>query len=68
MAEGLLIHHALGQTEGFHAFADELRAAGHSVHTPGLYRGLAFASLEEGVRHAEEIGLGEIITRGRQVR
>ena len=66
MAEVLLIHHSLGQTEGFHAFADELREAGHTVHTPDLYRGLTFASIEEGVRHAGEIGFGEIITRGRQ--
>jgi dienelactone hydrolase len=66
MAEVLLIHHALGQTEGFHAFADELREAGHTVHTPDLYRGLTFASIEAGVTHAGEIGFGEIITRGRQ--
>lgn len=66
MAEVLLIHHSLGQTEGFHAFADELREAGHTVHAPDLYRGLTFASIQEGVRHAGEIGFGEIITRGRQ--
>ena len=48
MAEVLLIHHSLGQTEGFHAFADELREAGHTVHAPDLYRGLTFASIQEG--------------------
>jgi hypothetical protein len=31
MAEVLLFHHAQGQTAGFLAFADELRAAGHVV-------------------------------------
>ena len=36
MAEVLLFHHAQGQTEGFAAFADELRQAGHTVHTPDL--------------------------------
>jgi dienelactone hydrolase len=66
MAEVLLIHHALGQTEGFHAFADELREAGHTVHAPDLYRGVTFASIEEGVSHAGEIGFGEVITRGSQ--
>jgi dienelactone hydrolase len=66
MAEVLLFHHALGQTEGFHAFADELRKAGHTVHTPDLYRGRAFASMEEGMGHVEEIGFGEIIARGRE--
>ncbi len=65
MAEVLLFHHSLGQTEGFHAFADQLRQAGHTVHTPDLYRGLAFASIDEGMRHAEEIGFGEIIARGK---
>jgi dienelactone hydrolase len=64
MAEVLLFHHALGQTEGFHAFADQLRQAGHNVHTPDLYRGRAFASIEEGMGHAEEVGFGEIIARG----
>jgi dienelactone hydrolase len=66
VAEVLLFHHALGQTEGFHAFADQLRQAGHTVHTPDLYRGLAFASIEEGLGHAEEIGFGEVIARGKQ--
>ncbi len=64
MAEVLLFHHSLGQTEGFHAFADQLRQAGHTVHTPDLYRGRAFASIDEGMGHAEEIGFGEIIARG----
>jgi dienelactone hydrolase len=65
MAEVLLMHHALGQTEGFHAFADQLREAGHIVHTPDLYRGLTFTSIEEGLGHAQEIGFGEVINRGR---
>jgi dienelactone hydrolase len=65
MAEVLLFHHALGQTDGFHAFADQLRQAGHTVHAPDLYRGLAFALIKEGMGHAEEIGFGEIIARGR---
>jgi dienelactone hydrolase len=38
----LLFHHAQGRTEGFLAFADELRDAGHTVHTPDLYEGKAF--------------------------
>jgi hypothetical protein len=36
MTELLLFHHAQGQTQGFLAFADELRAAGHVVHAPDL--------------------------------
>jgi dienelactone hydrolase len=64
MAEVLLFHHAQGQTEGFAAFADELRRAGHIVHAPDLYDGRTFPTLEEGVAYAEQIGFGEIIERG----
>jgi dienelactone hydrolase len=66
VAEVLLFHHAQGQTPGFVAFADELRAAGHTVHTPDLYDGKTFASLEEGVGHAQQVGFGEILERGEQ--
>jgi dienelactone hydrolase len=64
MAEVLLFHHALGQTAGFHAFADELRRAGHTVHTPDLFDGRTFGSIDEGVAFAGEVGFGEIIERG----
>jgi dienelactone hydrolase len=64
MAEVLLFHHAQGQTAGFEAFADELRQAGHTVHTPDLYDGRTFDSIDEGMAYVEEIGFGEIIQRG----
>lgn len=64
MAEVLLFHHAQGQTSGFLDFADELRQAGHTVHTPDLYDGRTFDTLDEGVAHAREIGFGEVIERG----
>ena len=56
MAEVLLFHHAQGQTAGFHAFADELRQAGHTVHTPDLFDGRTFDSIEAGMAYAEELG------------
>ncbi len=65
MAEILLFHHAQGQTTGFVAFADDLRAAGHVVHTPDLYDGKTFADLDEGVGHAKEVGFDTIVERGR---
>src|SRR5580765_6601041 len=65
MAEILLFHHALGQTPGFLAFADELRAAGHIVHAPDLYDGNTFTDLDEGVGYAREVGFGTIGERGR---
>ena len=64
MAEVLLFHHAQGQTAGFHAFADELRDAGHTVHTPDLYDGRTFPTLEEGIAYAGEVGFMEILERG----
>src|SRR4051812_6887277 len=65
MTELLLFHHAQGQTEGFLAFADELRAAGHVVHAPDLYDGNTFADLDEGVGYAKRVGFGTIAERGR---
>lgn len=64
MAEVVLFHHALGLTPGIVAFVDELRDAGHTVHTPDLYDGLTFETLDDGMRHAEQVGFGELIDRG----
>ena len=64
MAEVLLFHHAQGQTKGFLAFADELRRAGHAVHTPDLYDGRTFDSIEEGLANVEAIGFETIVERG----
>ena len=60
----MLFHHAQGLTEGVEAFADELRAAGHTVQTPDLYEGRTFPSLDAGVAFAQETGFGTIIERG----
>ena len=67
MAEVVLFHHSQGLTPGVVAVADELRRAGHTVHTPDLFEGRTFGSLEEGMRYAEEIGFpDEVIRRGEQ--
>jgi dienelactone hydrolase len=66
LAEVLLFHHAQGLTPGVLAFARELEAGGHVVHTPDLYDGRTFASLDEGVGYAKEVGFGTIVERGRQ--
>ena len=66
MTEVLLFHHVQGQTAGFYAFADELRRAGHTVHTPDLLDGRTFGSIDEGVTYVQELGFGTIIERGRQ--
>jgi dienelactone hydrolase len=64
MAEVLLFHHALGQTEGLHTFAEDLRRASHTVHTPDLFEGHTFATIDEGLAYAGKVGFGEIIERG----
>jgi dienelactone hydrolase len=68
MPEILLFHHAQGLTYGCLAFADDLRAAGHTVHAPDLYDGQVFSSLEDGVRYGgEELGIETVMARGREV-
>ena len=64
MATVLLFHHAQGQTPGFLTFADDLRAAGHTIHAPDLYDGRTFGDLREGVAYALQVGFPEIIRRG----
>jgi dienelactone hydrolase len=64
VAEVLLYHHVQGLTDGVRAFADELRASGHVVHTPDLFEGKTFASIEVGVGHAREVGFATIVKRG----
>ena len=66
MATMLLFHHALGQTEGFRRFADELQRAHHTVYAPDIYDGRVFDNLDEGVAYAEEIGFANVIERGTQ--
>jgi dienelactone hydrolase len=64
MAEIVLFHHAQGLTEGVVAFAGRLREAGHTVHTPDLYDGHTFQTLDEGIGYAQETGFGNILERG----
>jgi dienelactone hydrolase len=64
MAEVVLFHHAQGLTPGVHAFAGELRRAGHAVHVPDLFEGRTLVTLEEGVSYAEELGFDQVIERG----
>jgi dienelactone hydrolase len=64
MAEVVLFHHAQGLTPGVVAFADDLRAAGHTVHAPDLFGGRTFPTLEDGMAHVREIGFSEVMERG----
>lgn len=64
MAEILLFHHVQGLTGGVLAFADALRAAGHTVHTPDLFEGHTFESIQAGQDFCDEVGFGELQERG----
>jgi dienelactone hydrolase len=64
MAEVVLYHHVQGLTEGVRSFADELRQAGHTAHTPDLFDGRTFDTIEEGMAFAREAGFGALAERG----
>ena len=63
MTDVLLFHHAQGLTAGIRSFADELRAAGNTVHVPDFYGDRTYATLEEGMAYAEEVGFEKILER-----
>lgn len=64
MTEVVLYHHVLGLTDGVQAFADDLRQAGHTVHTPDMFDGRTFDTIDDGVAFAREQGFGELAGRG----
>ncbi|MGW6281887.1 dienelactone hydrolase family protein [Kribbella sp. NPDC055071] len=63
MAEIVMFHHSQGLTDGVKSFADELRGAGHTVHTPDAYEGRTYATIEEGMAYAKEVGFGNLLER-----
>ena len=64
MTEVVLYHHVQGLTEGVQSFAEELRQAGHTVHTPDLFDGRTFDTIEDGMAFAREAGFGALAERG----
>ena len=65
MAEVVLFHHAQGLTTGVLDFAETLRAAGHTVHTPDLYDGHTFTTLDDGMAYLKQTGFDTILERGK---
>jgi len=62
MTDVVLFHHLQGLTDGVRAFAEELRARGHTVHTPDLFDGQRPATIDDGAALTQAIGdqvLGE---------
>jgi dienelactone hydrolase len=64
MAEVVLYHHVQGLTDGVRAFADELRADGHTVHTPDMFGGRTFATIDDGIAFAQEQGFMKLVEGG----
>jgi dienelactone hydrolase len=64
MAEVALYHHVQGLTDGVQSFADTLRQAGHTVHTPDLFDRKTFASIEDGMAFARDAGFSACVERG----
>jgi dienelactone hydrolase len=64
MTEVLLYHHVQGLTDGVRRFAEELRQAGHTVHTPDVFDGRTFETIEEGMGFAREAGFGTLAAKG----
>ena len=63
MAEVLLFHHVQGLTDGVRAFADDLRAGGHTVHAPDLFDGQTFGSIQDGFSYVKSLDEGTIDQR-----
>jgi dienelactone hydrolase len=64
ITEVVLYHHVQGLTEGVRSFADTLREAGHRVHTPDLFAGRTFDTIDEGMAFARDAGFGALAERG----
>jgi len=62
MADVVLFHHIQGLTSGVHALAARWRAAGHTVHTPDLYGGRTFSSIEDGATYSSGVGHPDLAT------
>jgi dienelactone hydrolase len=64
MTEVVLYHHVQGLTDGVRSFGDRLRQAGHTVHTPDLFDGRTFETIEDGMAFARAEGFGALAERG----
>ncbi len=62
MVDVVLFHHVQGLTQGLRAFAAELGADYHTVHTPDLFAGERPASIDDGLALVRGIG-GEELER-----
>jgi dienelactone hydrolase len=61
--EVVVYHSAYGLRSAVIGFADKLRLAGHTVHTPDLYDGEVFSDRNEVVRKIQELGFDKLLER-----
>jgi dienelactone hydrolase len=66
MAEVVLFHHVQGLTDGMRAFANGLRAGGHTVHTPDLFDAERPATIDDGIALTRSIGADVLDERADQ--
>lgn len=59
----VLFHSALGLKPAVLRWAEAWRADGHTVHTPDLFDGEVFATVEDGIRKRDTLGIPEVIRR-----
>ena len=64
--ELVLFHSVLGLRRGVLQWAERLRAAGHTVHTPDLYNGRVFDDFPVAAQHFQSIGIQEMMSRSQR--
>src|SRR5690606_35390109 len=55
------IQHNQRSSPGVKEFANELGLAGHQVHTPDLFEGRTFSSIDEGFGYAKQVGFDQLM-------
>src|SRR5262249_29411970 len=61
--EVVVYHSAYGLRPAVIEFANKLRAAGHTVHTPDLYDGEVFSDRNDAIRKIQELGFDKLLER-----
>lgn len=67
MAEIVLFHHVGGLTKGVVGFAQQLRDAGHAVHTPDLFDGRTFPDIHDGIAYVDSAGEETFAARAAEI-
>ncbi len=67
MVEIVLFHHIGGLTDGVLGLAQQLRDAGHVVHTPDLFGGRTFADINDGIAFVDSVGEDTFAARAAEI-